>query len=91
MYLPKSHSYHYQAQCAMYCTNRQWCDLVVMIKTLYVERISVDPEFKEKVIPKLKEFYFTAILPELASPQAVIREPCQWVTEEWDSTYLQLD
>ena len=59
-----------------------------MTKTLYVERIAVDPEFKEKVIPKLKEFYFTTVLPELASPQAVTREPCQWVTEEWETTYL---
>ena len=91
LYLPKSHSYYYQAQCAMYCTNRQWCDLVVMTKTFYVERIAVDPKFKEKVIPKLKEFYFTAVLPELASPQTVIREPCQWITEEWKCTYLQLD
>ena len=61
------------------------------VTSFYVERIAVDPEFKEKVIPKLKEFYFTAVLPELASPQAVIREPCQWVTEEWKCTYLQLD
>ena len=62
-----------------------------MTKNFYVERITVDPEFKEKMIPKLKAFYFTAVLPELASPQAVIREPCQWLTEEWECTYLQLD
>ena len=48
LYLLKSHSYYYQAQCAMYFTNRQWRDLVVMTKTFYVERIAVDPEFKEK-------------------------------------------
>ena len=75
----------------MYCTNRQWCDLVVMTKNLHIERITIDFAFEEKIIPKLKEFYFTAVLPELASPQAVIREPCHWLTNEWNSTYLQLD
>lgn len=90
-YLPKKHNYYFQIQCAMYCTNRQWCDLVVMTKNLHIERITIDFAFEEKIIPKLKEFYFTAVLPELASPQAVIREPCHWLTNEWNSTYLQLD
>ena len=89
--LPKNHNYYYQIQCAMYCTNRQWYDLVVMTKNLHIERITVDPQFEKKIIPKLKEYYFTAVLPELASPQAVIREPCQWLTKEWEFTCLQLD
>ena len=89
--LPINHNYYYQIQCAMYCTNRQWYDLVVMTKNLHIERITVDPQFEEKIIPKLKEYYFTTVLPELASPQAVIREPCQWLTKEWEFTYLQLD
>ena len=89
--LPKKHNYYFQIQCAMYCTNRQWCDFVVMTKNLHIERIAADSEFEKKIIPKLKEFYFTAVLPELASPQAIIREPCQWVTNEWKKLYLQLD
>ena len=63
--------------------HRQWCDFVVMTKNLHVERITADDEFERKIIPKLKDFYFTAVLPELASPQANIREPCHWVTNEW--------
>ena len=89
--LPKNHNYYFQVQCAMYCTNRQWCDFVVMTKNLHVERIAADVEFERKIIPKLKDFYFTAVLPELASPQANIREPCHWVTNEWKKLYLQLD
>jgi len=68
--LPKNHNYYFQVQCAMYCTNRQWCDFVVMTKNLRVERITSDVEFERKIIPKMKNFYFTAVLPDLASPQA---------------------
>jgi len=42
-----------------------------MTKNFHIERITVDPD------PKLKEFYFTAVLPELASPQVIISEPCK--------------
>ena len=56
-----------------------------MTKNLHIERITVDFEFERKTVPKLKEFYFTAVLPELASPQA-ITEPSQWVTNEWKKT-----
>ena len=71
----------------MFCTNRHWCDLVVLTKTL---RIFADPEFKLKILPKLRQFYFTATLPELACPQAVIREPSEWMSDEWETTYIGL-
>ena len=58
---------------------------------LHIERIYFDLNFCEKFLPKLREFYFTSILPELASEQGVIREPHQWLTDEWTETYLQLD
>ena len=74
----------------MFCTNRQWCDLVVLTKTLHIQRIFADPEFKSKILPKLRQFYFTAILPELACPQAVIREPLEWMSNEWETTYIGL-
>ena len=28
-YLKKNHNYYYQIQCAMFCTERAWCDFVV--------------------------------------------------------------
>ena len=77
-------------QSAMYCTDRQWCDLVGLTKSLHVERIQADPNFKSTILPKIRDFYFTAILPELACLQAVIREPTQWVTKEWKQIYMNL-
>jgi len=89
--LKRGHDYYFQVQCAMYCTKRKWCDLVVLTKTMHIERIKMDPNFSTNIIPKLKDFYFTAVLPELSSPQAKIREPEEWVTDEWKDTYLNLD
>ena len=38
--LKKSHTFYYQVQMAMLCTNTEWCDFVVRTKVdLYVERI----------------------------------------------------
>ena len=74
----------------MYCTKRSWCDLVVLTKTVHIERIQADPNFSSNIVPKLKDFYFTAVLPELASQQSKIREPEEWVTDEWKETYLHL-
>ena len=89
--LKKGHDYYYQIQCELFCTNRQWCDLVVLAKFLHIERIFADPNFTSKVLPKLRNFYFTAFLPELACPQAVIREPSQRMSEEWEKIYIGLD
>ena len=89
--LKRGHDYYYQIQCAMVCTDRQWCDLVVLTKSLHVERIRADTNFKSTILPKLRDFYFTAILPELACPQAMIREPTQWVTEEWKKIYMTIN
>jgi len=56
LYLPKKHDFYYQVQCAMYCTNRQWCDLVVMTKNFYIERITVDPDFEKRLFQNLRIF-----------------------------------
>ena len=48
--LKKGHDHYYQIQCAMFCTNRQWCYLVVLTKTLHIQRIFADPEFKSKIL-----------------------------------------
>ena len=89
--LKRGHDYYFQIQCAMYCTKRNWCDLVVLTKTVHIQRIHADPNFSSNIIPKLKDFYFTAVLPELASQESKIREPEEWVTDDWKETYLQLD
>ena len=87
--LKHSHQYYYQIQAAMYCTRMKWCDFVVRTNVdLHVERVPWDPQFWTSVLPKLHNFYFTAILPELALPRmhtGGIREPKEWLSrpEAW--------
>ena len=54
--LKKGHDYYHQTQCALFCTSRKWCDLVVLTKSLHIERISVDSNFTSNVLPKLRKF-----------------------------------
>ena len=57
----------------MFCTQRPWCDFVVMAKSLHILRVNYDSGFWLTVLTKLKVFYFTAIFPQLASPRPVVR------------------
>ncbi len=70
---------YYQVQCQLHCTNRAWCDFVLRTEiNMHVERIQRDTLWWNSVLPKLENFYFSALLPELASPrhrQGGIREP----------------
>ena len=63
----------------MFCTGRKWCDLVVRTKNMYIERVYYDNNFRTTILQKLREFYFTAVLPELSFPLGAIaiREPSQ--------------
>ena len=77
--LKRRHDYYYQIQCQMYCCNVDWCDFVLRTKKeMHVERIPREGEWWTQQLPKLKEFYFGALLPELACPRqgkGGIREP----------------
>ena len=83
--LKHSHHYYYQVQAAMFCTKTKWCDFVVRTTVdLHIERIVWDPQFWMSVLPRLHDFYFTAILPELALPRmhtGGIREPAEWLKD----------
>ena len=69
LHLKTSHSYYYQIQAAMFCTQRKWCDFVVRTSVdLHIERIKWNDKFWDGIVPKLKRFYFEALLPELAQP-----------------------
>ena len=89
--LKKTHHYYYQLQGAMFCTDRKWCDFVVRTnEDLHIERITWDTDFWNNSLPKLKYFYFTALLPELAQPRLQhggIREPGEWLQnkDEWNT------
>ena len=83
LHLKMSHSYYYQIQAAMFCTQRKWCDFVVRTSVdLHIERIKWNDKFWDGIVPKLKRFYFEALLPELAQPlyqSGGIREPSDWL------------
>jgi hypothetical protein len=68
--LKRRHDYYYQIQCQLYCTNRNWCDFVVRTDTeMHVERIKRDASWWDSNMEKLKTFYFSSLLPELACPR----------------------
>ena len=51
---------------------------------LHVERITFDPTFWKVACSRLRSFYFSAILPELANPRlhkGGIREPSEWLRD----------
>ena len=77
--LKRRHEYYYQVQCQMYCSKVEWCDFVLRTnKDLHVQRIPWNPDWWKQQLPQLKEFYFDALLPELACPRqgkGGIREP----------------
>ena len=77
--LKRQHDYYHQVQCQLYCVKKAWCDFVVRTgKQIHVERIYRDTVWWSKQLPKLKTFYFDALLPELACPRfgkGTIREP----------------
>lgn len=82
--LKRKHNYYYQVQGAMAITKRPWCDFVVWTpKGISIERIQQDSSFWTKsMLPRLLDFYETALLPELAAPEypngRPIREPGSW-------------
>ena len=77
--LKNKHNYYYQVQCQLYCTGRMWCDFVLRTnKDLHIERIYYKESWWTGQLEKLRKFYFSALLPELASPRnrkGGIREP----------------
>ena len=67
--LKACHDYYYQIQTQLYCTGRQWCDFVVRTdKDLHIERIYRDESWLDTNLQKVKNFYFSAVLPELVCP-----------------------
>lgn len=70
--LKRTHHYYYQVQGCMALTTTAWCDFVIWTpRGIHVHW--------DAVKPKLHDFYFKAVLPELASPRHItgqtIREP----------------
>ena len=85
-YLKTTHNFYYQIQFAMFCSNTKWCDFFLRTTVdTHCERINVDERMCYSNLPKLREFYFCAILPQLTFPHDPIREPEEWLQnkEAW--------
>ena len=84
--LKRTHVYFYQLQATMFCTGRKWCDFVVRTTVdLHIERITFNSDFWKPILLRLRSFYFSAILPELAEPRlrkGGIREPSDWLSDQ---------
>ena len=82
--LKTTHDYYYQVQTAMFCTGTRWCDFFLRTTVdMYCERIAFDERMCCSILPKLREFYFCAILPELTLPRnPEIREPKEWLQDK---------
>ena len=61
-----------------------------MTKNIYIQRVTFSEEYWSAVLSKLKTFYFTAMLLQLASPRAIPREPSEWLQQEWQDKYQTL-
>ena len=81
--LKRTHSYHYQVQMAMFCTNTRWCDFLLRTTIDYhCEKVECNETFYLEIIPTLRRFYIVAILPELSLKGKSIREPKDWISNE---------
>ena len=64
--LKRSNQYYFQVQGQLAISGRKWCDFMVWtLKGWTVERIYVDNECWNNMLPRLKVFYVKFVLPEL--------------------------
>ena len=62
---------------------RPWCDFVMYTpKGISVEQVKFDPQFWDKLITKLTEFYDKCFAPEIVSPVHVIGLPVRDLRKE---------
>lgn len=67
--LKKNHNYFFQIQGLLEIAGRSWCDFMVYTyKDFSIERIHRNKEIFNKILPKLKAFYYYHVLPLLVSP-----------------------
>ena len=66
--LKRNHSYFYQVQCQMKCTNRTWCHFFVCTsKDTFLESITYGEDFMNNCISKAAICFEKVIFPELCS------------------------
>jgi len=62
------------------CTNTKWCDLTLV--DAHFECVLYNEDYCLSVFPKLKEFYFCAVLPELTDQHYPIQEAKDWIPDK---------
>ena len=70
--LKKNYGYYHQVQLQLYVTSDlcKWCDFCVYTtKDVAVERLYPDQEWISNVLPKLEDYYFDHIIPEIIVQQ----------------------
>lgn len=66
----KSHQYFYQIQQQLFCSKQTVCHFVVSNGVeIYTDLILFDSSFWNEVLPKLEQFYFENIFPEIVYPR----------------------
>lgn len=77
----KNHAYYHQIQQQMFCTQSNTCYFIVSSDSkTHTDTIGFDSSFWNQVLPKLEDFYFEHIFPELIYPRIYCKE------ERWNKT-----
>ena len=64
--LRRDHGYYYQCQMQIFVTGRLFCDFVVWTPNeMHIERIALDKELFQTLLPTAKTFWKLCVLPEL--------------------------
>ncbi len=73
VHLDRHHKYYAQVQTQLHSTGNEWCDFVVHTSSpndnMHVERVLLDKQFLNVLMPKLSFFFFNAIVPEFMTRQ----------------------
>lgn len=74
----KKHQYFYQIQQQLYCSKRTVCHFIVSDgHQMHTESVAFDSAFWGETLPKLKQFYFDSIFPELVYPR-ILHGATRW-------------
>ncbi|XP_030833719.1 uncharacterized protein LOC115920991 isoform X1 [Strongylocentrotus purpuratus] len=70
-HLNRRHPYFAQVQLQLWVSGKKWCDFVVRtiakVNNLHVERILLDDQYMENILPKIHTFFHKGIVSEFAS------------------------
>lgn len=72
----KNHQYFYQQQ--LFCSKRTACHFIVSDgHQMHTESVAFDSAFLGEIFPKLKQFYFDCVFPELVYPR-ILHGATRW-------------